>query len=791
MKENGKFLGKFLILLALILLGIGFGTILLGKDFQDFFVWWFMILGLGIISMPLTMIFFHRFQDSGWIFSKAIGIAFSGWFMWYLSSIKWMKFSESNTRVTVFLFFLCNLAVLFLQIKKLREKQKQPLPDLQEEKRGIRERLLSIMTEELLFYILLLLWVYIRTFRPEAYGTEKFMNYGFMSSMMRTEYFPPKDFWLSGTNLNYYYFGQYLSTYLTKLSGLTVPKTYNLMMMLLPSLSFVMSASIAFELSKLYFKRKTVSLRKKRVLSTVSAGLSGIAVTFASNLHYPIFAWVMPKIKGFLGLELNDYWFANSTRYIGYNPETADKTIHEFPAYSFVLGDLHAHVINLMFVFTVLALLIAYLQHRSFWMDKTLEKQTVKSWSWKKEVFSKEVWLLGFFIGLFHMTNYWDFPIYYVVAGAILLFSNGIFQSFRIKALFTTAIQGVLVLVIANLVCLPFTLSFDQISSVFNIAMSATPVYQFIILWGLPVVVVAYFCISRYLRLQWNGKIEIPLKAQLSTDLEEVPEKKKNRLFQFLEQLKAEDLFLVTVGLCALGLIVLPELFYVKDIYGGDYKRANTMFKLTYQAFALFGIVMGVLLPRMLIMSRKFFEKFVAGFTLVLLLCTSTYIVEAVGAWYGNIFDYKRDRTLDGSVFVNKESKEDARAIAWLNNNIEGQPVVLEVNGDSYTYYQRVSVLTGLPTVLGWRTHEWLWHGSDSADYPSDQQERVDHIKTIYTSKNKDLVVYLLSKYNVEYIYVGKCELEKYKEPINHTLLKELGKVVFETGNTYIVELER
>ena len=57
------------------------------------------------------------------------------------------------------------------------------------------------------------------------------------------------------------------------------------------------------------------------------------------------------------------------------------------------------------------------------------------------------------------------------------------------------------------------------------------------------------------------------------------------------------------------------------------------------------------------------------------------------------------------ATYMNKATKEDAKAIAWINENIEGRPVILEANGDSYTLYNRVSFLTGCPTVVGWHTH--------------------------------------------------------------------------------------
>ena len=74
-----------------------------------------------------------------------------------------------------------------------------------------------------------------------------------------------------------------------------------------------------------------------------------------------------------------DYWFPNATRYIGYNPDTADKTIHEFPSYSFVLGDLHAHVINIMFVLTVVALLWGLLLNRKKDLERAGTGEYLKS----------------------------------------------------------------------------------------------------------------------------------------------------------------------------------------------------------------------------------------------------------------------------------------------------------------------------------------------------------------------------------------------------------------------------
>ena len=118
---------------------------------------------------------------------------------------------------------------------------------------------------------------------------------------------------------------------------------------------------------------------------------------------------------------------------------------------------------------------------------------------------------------------------------------------------------------------------------------------------------------------------------------------------------------------------------------------------------------------------------------------------------------------------------EDAKGIRWLKDNIKGSPVVLEANGDSYTDYERVSAMTGLPTVLGWYVHEWLWR-NDVADLNLKSEE----IQNIYTSTDEEQVKELLEKYDISYIFIGSCEREKYGSDLNSNLLKSLGETVFQ-----------
>lgn len=736
------------------------GKFLLRGDYISFLKWWVTVAYLGILYLPVTALLFPSFHDKGYLFSKVIGIAATAYLMWFISSVHIMKFSTGACLACVGIGLAINAAVLFFVYRKRMLKQNSEASVFAWKS----ETLDHMIGEELLFLALFLLFTYIRGFKPEAQGTEKFMDYGFMTSMLRSDYMPPQDFWFSGTSLNYYYVGQFVAAFLTRLSFVKASSGYNIMLMMVGTFAAVLPYSLVNNIIRRLQKTKE---KLNKALPVICGLIAGIGVAIAGNMHYPTYQWFQQAVIKFFGIEVNsdyaekEYWFPDATRFIGYHPETHDKTIHEFPCYSFVLGDLHAHVINIMFVLTVLALLFSWLCIR-----KNRKDRDILLW---KEVLNPQILAISFFIGLFHTTNFWDFPIYFVVSGAVILFTNLVVYNFKRKAVLVTALQGTLVMAASMLVCLPFSVSFDQISTNPVLCVSHTPLNQLIILWGLPVFTVAAFLcfmIADYRRKKTEGH---------SPD-----GPKKAALFSFMESLTDSDLFIITIGLCAIGLVLMPEVIYIEDIYSGDYKRANTMFKLTYQAFIMFGLCFGYILPRLLAFGKTKHQKRTAVVCLLLFATTVCYVQNAVNGWYGNIFKLDGYKGLDCTAFMETSDtyQEDVGAIAWLNENVSGMPVVLEANGDSYTDYERVSVMTGLPTVLGWRTHEWLWKGStDLLD------ERAADIETIYTSTDKAEVEKLLQKYKVSYIYVGKLEREKFSE-LNNTLLKSLGTIVYDSQET-------
>ena len=740
----------FKIIPALLLVALS--AFLLQGDVWTFWTWYLLALVLGAAAMPLTGRLFRRFQDRGWMFSKVTAIAVSGFLTWFLVAVKIIKFT---TMTCIVVTLVCAAASLILYCR--------------EQKAGFEcipfAHLDLVYAEELLFFAAFLLWTYFAGFHPAAYGTEKFMDYGFMEAMMRSKTLPATDLWYSQGKINYYYGGQYFAVFLTKLSGAKVELTYNLMRTFVAGLAFSMPFSLVHQM--VTDRLGKTGSRWKKALPSVTGILAGISVSIAGNMHYVVYGQIIPFIQKLKGEEVSSYWFPDATRYIGFNPDVEDKTIHEFPCYSFVLGDLHAHVVDIMFVLLLLGLLYA-------WMKKVRTTElSGESMSrrkfWKKQLLMPQLLATGALLGMFHWTNYWDFVIYFVVTCGAALFMNIIGQKGKIRwALGVTAAQAAEILILATVIILPFTLQFDTSNMVQGIALAqhhSLP-HQLLVLWGLPGILTILFVVSLL--------------------IEKLRGAEQKSLYHLLTSIRLPDLFAVLMGLCAIGLVLIPELVYVRDIYENGNARANTMFKLTYQAYIMFGMTMIYAIFRLLVIGKNKILKVLAFIGLFLFVWTCGYFGNSVHSWFGEVWKPSQYKGLNATAFLETDFPEDVNGIRWLKENISDAPVVLEANGDSYSEYERVSAMTGLPTIMGWYVHEWLWRGN-----LSDLNAKIEEIQEIYTSTDETRVKELLEEYNVSYIFVGSCERNKYGADMNNDLLKSLGEVVFQDSEypTYIVKI--
>jgi len=664
----------------------------MASDLKFIILWWFITVIFSLSLLPLVCHIFRKFYDKGYVFAKVASFSLITFIVFVLGVFKLLPF----TNIAIWSVWLILTVFSWTKYKGF--------------KKILQENFKTFIWQEVFFLFVLILWSYIRGFSPEIDGLEKFMDWGFINSMLRTKYMPPADMWFSGMPINYYYFGHLVFATLTKISGISSAITYNLSIATICALTAVSSFSLSSNFIYFFLQK----IKKINFQFIIIGGLvSSLLLSFGGNLHldYRIAKNYIEKPN--LKIAIRNYWYPDATRFIGYDPETKDKTIHEFPIYSFVVADLHGHMNDIPVVLFFIAFLFVSFSSLSV---------AFIDWSF--------VIPAGLILSIAYMTNAWDFAVYGLLYGVFAFIYN--------KNIYKTLLNGVLILIFWYLFTLPFSLNFVPMVEGIRLADQRTPFYQLFVLYG--------------------GFWLIIIPYILTTIFKIIPAKKLKLFFT--------DYFVLALILTATILVIIPEIVYIKDIYITEYRRANTMFKLVYQAFIMYSLVSGYVLIRLLhsLKNRKHFLLYKIIFLLVFI----SHLIYPYFAIKG-FYSLKEYKGLWGLSYLERSNPSDLEAINWINKNISGQPVLLEAVGDSYTTYNQVSVATGLPTVEGWIVHEWLWRGS--YDAPG---SRATDVQKIYESLDIEETKKLIQKYNIEYIFVGPKEIEKY-ENINTEKFTEMG----------------
>ncbi|MBI3576591.1 hypothetical protein HY086_00955, partial [Candidatus Gottesmanbacteria bacterium] len=385
-------------------------------DFWLVVRWWGTLFFVGGAAFPITKRLFEGWFDDGYFFSKAVGMAVVTYLVYLAGTVHVLPFSSAT-------IFVALVAVFFTGVL-LKDK---------EDKKDKRDRLMIFFLEEIFFFVALLFWSWIKAHEPSIHGLEKFMDFGFMKSILNTTYFPAPDMWYAGQGINYYYFGHVVTAVLTKLSGIDLAYTFNLMLATIFAITLTMSFSIGKQLTR----------------GVGGALLTAFLVTLAGNMQ-TIYAftkgYVGDNVQPFwkLGWDLGGmktYWYANATRFIPY-------TIHEFPGYSFVVSDVHGHVLSLPFVLLAIALLLHFFS--------------------KLETRNSKLFFVfyGFLVGVLLMTNALDGPIYFALLGAVLVIQNSKFKIQNLKTIGSVAL-------VAFLTSMPFLVHFKSFVS--GVAVNCPP----------------------------------------------------------------------------------------------------------------------------------------------------------------------------------------------------------------------------------------------------------------------------------------------------------------------------
>jgi len=840
-------------------------SLFLREDAGNFLVWWITLLVFGLAAFPLTAYLFRFFEGRGYGFSKAAGVLIVAFVVWTLAYVKVLPFTQP-----FILLILLSLGAVSWGVPVTRNAAF----DAVKAKNGLRD----VAIQESLFIVALFAWCVIKGNYSAIIGEEKFMDFAFLNVLVRTDSLPSPDPWMAGQTINYYYFGQYIYALLTKFSGVRNAVAYNLAMCSCFAFTFSMSYSLGSMFMDGAIKK---GLPAPKLFRTGAGILTALCVSLFGNSH-AFYYWEKSPGNGLLstfsefGINVGrtaSFFYPDSTRFIGYNPESeiydaamavikaGDRTIHEFPVYSFLLGDLHAHVVSMLGVLLIIAILFAlfWAAREPFWDDRYGSKGTITSPGYsflqhlRGELFlvlQPEIIATGFLLAIATMCNYWDFLIYFIFSCMVLLiyatkrsaklatlpgliffaaqtamillcylkFSSQPAAHFGMQflvlalslcgtallpcALTRTGLGMSFLFVTATLGSLPFNMNFDMIANALARVENTTSGYQFFILWGTHLTFAIVLILFTLLRGFLHRSEEKSSRGPVSG---------------FLSRLLPTDLFMSGTAVVGFILLLAPEIFYVMDIYGGSYKRANTMFKFTFEAFILLSLVVGYTLFRLYAARTQSTIKNILILSTAIFLTGSIFVIGTYPAvsieQRSGAISLDESFTLDGTAsLADRDSPQltgymgDMRsyleAIDWLNLYVDGTPVICEAFGPSYTDFNIVSAYTGLPTVIGWQTHEWLWRFQgvvdENGDLVSDPAKadvwldvmtpRNNDIALIYTSSDAAQVLETLKRYNVEYLIVGDLERVQYPT-INDSLLKSLGSVVFESGSLYIVEI--
>ena len=683
--------------------------------------WYITLLAIGMVFTPLTKKIFKSFNfDFGYPFAKTLGIILLSYFVFVLGIVKVLPFDRMGL-----IFALCLFAIINWVIYKKQRKD------------VINHVSTIIILEEILFIFCLFFWTFIRSQEPSIHGLEKFMDFGFMNSLLRTKFFPPKDIWYSPEPINYYYFGHLSGALLIKLSNIKASIGYNLILATIFAQGVTQVFSLVINIIKRYDQ-------KFNQFKAIIYGLIGAYfINLGGNLHtiylftkgYPnetpipfwkIMSWFNPT----------SYWYPNATRFIPF-------TIHEFPSYSYVVADLHGHVFDIPFVLLTLGILFIFFTNK-LRTDAACRVSTT--------IF------LGFMAAIHYMTNAFDGPIYILLTLIVFFFMFGISVKFLINTItliasfiffslpfswfFKPFVSGI------GVNCSPkFLTDFKKIGPFLFEAGNCqiSPIWMLFVLWG-------FFWIS------FSIFIYI-----------------KNRASQNNETMKQSNNFIIILFSFGIFLTIIPEFFYIKDIYPAHF-RANTMFKLGYQAFSMMGLASIVTFYLLKNIKRSIVYYLLSIVFVVFLFFPSIYPYFSVPSYYGKL---DRKVQVDGQIWLKDRNLEDYEIIDYLNKNEKEQPIILEAQGDSYTDYERISAFTGLPTVAGWWVHEWLWRGSSDI-----VGKRIPEVVSLYESNNISETKSLIKKYQIKYVVISRLERQKYPNLFEEKWLK-IGKLIFKSSNGF------
>ena len=775
----------------------------------DFLTWLIAIELIGIVALPIVYYLTPWLPDRGYSLAKPVALLLVFYPLWLLASTPFIP----NSTLTIWLILVALIAVSVWLFRRYRSE----IVSFYKREQS------TLIIMEAVFIIVFSIWVLLKIYDPSINHTEQPMDFAFLNAAASSQHFPPQDPWLAGESVSYYYLGYLVFGGISRLAEVPTSIGYNLALATVAGMAATVIFGLAYNMVRLAGGRLVSALITGSAAIFLLLGIanlvSSLELVRAGGGGTPGF-WEWVDIKDLDGPQQSSEWYPTETGWWWWRAtrvidtvedgSSKDYTITEFPFFSFLLGDLHPHVMSLPFVLAWLGLMLNFI---------VSPIRLGMRWGLPGYNTLISLVIMGLFLGALAFINFVDIAVFgaaFVGITAIKGYSQGRSIWHGLSAGLTVTAP---VLVLAVALYLPFYFSFQsQASGVLPVDEYVTRPFHFFMIWGLFLAIVVPFllCETAALARQGNGLRRIGAIAVALTiallpwmvwsvfwDFPETISIVWGRLIHILPIALLATLaiygallrarasanangaeegtrqgalaltFALAMAALALLLIMGPELFRILDLFNN---RMNTVFKLSYQAWALFAVVGAFALYY--IVSRfngmnpvlRLAAYGWAGVVAVGLLASFYYPLAAA---YTKSSSPSGNAILDGLAYIEASNPSERFGIQWLKDNAGADDRIVEAVGDSYSEYGRISSSTGIPTVLGWKFHEEQWRGSRKLF-----EGREEDVRALYQTANLEEARGILDKYQINYVIVGPREMAKYGSD-GLSKFEELGELVF------------
>lgn len=757
--------------------------------------------GLALAVLPAAALLFRHFPDGGFVFAKVLGPLAVAYLAWAPAMLGVFHYTPANVA----------FAAVVLAGGCWWWWRKHAIA-LWRERRG------TLLVAESLFLATFALGAWIRAYNGAILGTEKPMDYALMNALLRSDRLPAEDPWLSGFAMAYYYFGYFIVSTLTKLSGVVPTVAFNLALVQTLALSCAGAWSLVYTLLA---RHRGGAAPGRLDPAAAGFGVAAAVLGFWMGNLRGLFEWLATHRLGppefFALFQLNNLhyggpasgfwptdtgWWWHSARVI---TNIEPDGITEFPYFSFLLGDLHPHYLALPLELLLMALALNLLLGPGGprWLAITAAALT---------------------LGAFIAANTWDvatFWLLYGLAGLVAVapaivasvaprpapeLADGPDTSPPLRPALAASLRPLaLTYALAVLLYLPYLVGYVSQPLGIGLVSPRTPPLQMLVIFAPLFVVAATGLLRAWLDglapprdpvllgggaafaaalvlLAWRGEGTWAMLLALVV-LAVVPlALLVGRAGRGAEP-DPRTVYALLLAALAFAILFVVEIVYIHDSFGS---RMNTVFKFHYHAWVLLAVSGTALcadalrgrsqrrLPLPAVSSgaeatagagRGLAGRLVAIFGgAATALLVAGGLLYPVGATYGKSEGFRGPPTLDGASYLMEARPEDYAAVQWLLQNVPGRPRILEAvsdRGGDYTDYGRVATFTGLPTLMGWVGHELQWRGQRP-----ELTERPETVETIYREGELAEALELLRRNRISYVYVGKLEVERFGAPV-------------------------